>query len=250
MSALAAVAGDTAVPSAAAASMTLHVKHGKSAYNVDISPSATVDELKIKLETLTGVDRSMQKLMFKGALNSGQTLAAAKVKNKSKLKLIGNSLDTILTAVANDEKQKSSAGTIVGFEEEVAQLKDGDDGPWKDKQEHKRILAMGAPEGCGVGNKSLQLRLPATPLIGRGADGQPVRITFRNDMMPPQLWLQSAVRTKKIPLGSVKSIKVEDTDETGEYVIFALQLGATAQSRLFLYFIPKQFVQSLKEAIL
>ena len=48
MSALAAV--DTAAPSAAAASMTLHVKHGKNTYKVDISPSATVDELKIKLE--------------------------------------------------------------------------------------------------------------------------------------------------------------------------------------------------------
>ena len=58
----------------------------------------TVDDLKIHLETLTNVDRSMQKLMFKGALKQG-TLSENKIKNKSKLKLIGNPMDQVMQVV-------------------------------------------------------------------------------------------------------------------------------------------------------
>ena len=245
---MSAVATDaaTAVPADA---IKVVVKHGKETYKVDVSQNATVDELKEMLEKLTGVDRSMQKLMFKGALKSGQTLLQAKVKNKSKLKLIGSSLKTVRDAMANQSKQP--AVKIIGFEDELKQMKEeGDAGPWKTMKEHKRILDMGVPEGTGAGNKALNLRLPATPLLVRGMDGQPCRITFRNDIMPPQLWLQSAVRTKKLPLGTVRSIKTEDTDEDGNYVTMALQIGATAKSRIFLYFVPKQYVQSLKNAIL
>ena len=104
-------------------------------------------------------------------------------------------------------------------------------------------------EGTGAGNKSIRLRLPSSPLLVRGMDGQPVRIVFRMQITPPQVWLQSVTRTKKIPLGQVHSIKCEDIED-GNYVIMALQLGKTSKSRVYLYFVPKQYVESLKTEII
>ena len=212
----------------------------------------TVDDLKIHLETLTNVDRSMQKLMFKGALKQG-TLSENKIKNKSKLKLIGNPMDQVMQIVHNTQvdADKATNDKILGFEQELKKEKDddGDTGPWKDMKEHKKILDMGVPEGTGAGNKSIRLRLPSSPLLVRGMDGQPVRIVFRMQITPPQVWLQSVTRTKKIPLGQVHSIKCEDIED-GNYVIMALQLGKTSKSRVYLYFVPKQYVESLKTEII
>ncbi len=212
----------------------------------------TVDDLKVHLETLTNVDRSMQKLMFKGALKQG-TLSENKIKNKSKLKLIGNPMDQVMQIVHKTQvdADKATNDKILGFEQELKKEKDddGDTGPWKDMKEHKKILDMGVPEGTGAGNKSIRLRLPSSPLLVRGMDGQPVRIVFRMQITPPQVWLQSVTRTKKIPLGQVHSIKCEDIED-GNYVIMALQLGKTSKSRVYLYFVPKQYVESLKTEII
>ena len=158
-------------------------------------------------------------------------MAANKVKNKAKLKLIGNPLDKVMSIVAatQNDANKATNDKIIGFEDELKKEKDedGDSGPWKDMKEHKKVLDMGVPEGTGVGNKSLRLRLPSSPLLVRGMDGQPVRIVFRMQITPPQVWLQSVTRTKKIPLAQVHSIKCEDIED-GNYVIMALQLGKRA----------------------
>jgi hypothetical protein len=194
----------------------------------------------------------MQKLMFKGALKEG-TLGENKVKNKSKLKLIGNPMDKVMSIIHKTQvdTDKATNDKILGFEQELKKEKDedGDSGPWKDMKEHKKVLDMGVPEGTGVGNKSLRLRLPASPLLVRGMDGQPVRIVFRMQVTPPSLWLQSVTRTKKIPLAQVQSIKCEDVED-GNYVIMALQLGKSSKSRVYLYFVPKQYVESLKTEIM
>ena len=60
--------------------MNLTVKHGKATHKFEFGLDNTVEDLKLRLEGLTNVDRSMQKLMYKGALKEG-TLAANKVKN-------------------------------------------------------------------------------------------------------------------------------------------------------------------------
>ena len=231
--------------------VNLTVKHGKATHKFEFGLDNTVEDLKLRLEGLTNVDRSMQKLMYKGALKEG-TLAANKVKNKAKLKLIGNPLDKVMSIVAatQNDANKATNDKIIGFEDELKKEKDedGDSGPWKDMKEHKKVLDMGVPEGTGVGNKSLRLRLPSSPLLVRGMDGQPVRIVFRMQITPPQVWLQSVTRTKKIPLAQVHSIKCEDIED-GNYVIMALQLGKTSKSRIYLYFVPKQYVEALKTEI-
>ena len=43
-------------------------------------------------------------------------------------------------------------------------------------------------------------------------DGQPVHIVFRMQITPPQVWLQSVTRMKKIPLGQVHSLN-EDIED-------------------------------------
>ena len=162
--------------------VNLTVKHGKATHKFEFGLDNTVEDLKLRLEGLTNVDRSMQKLMYKGALKEG-TLAKNKVKNKAKLKLIGNPLDKVMSIVAatQNDANKETNDKIIGFEDELKKEKDedGDSGPWKDMKEHKKVLDMGVPEGTGVGNKSLRLRLPSSPLLVRGMDGQPVRIVFQ-----------------------------------------------------------------------
>jgi len=75
-----------------------------------------------------------------------------------------------------------------------------------------------------------------------------VRLTFKLEM--DQLWIGTKERTEKVPLNSIKNVVSEAILGQEEYHIVALQLGPTEQSRYFIYWVPAQFVDAIKEAIL
>jgi len=78
--------------------------------------------------------------------------------------------------------------------------------------------------------------------------GGKVRLTFKLEL--DQLWLGTKERTEKLPLNSIKSVKSEPIEEHEEYHIVALQLGPTEASRYFIYWVPAQYVDSIKDAVL
>lgn len=74
------------------ATITIHCKHGKETHAVSISPDATVQDLKEKLQNLTNVLPRGQKLIFKGKmLDTNTRLRDAALSNLSKVMMIGSS---------------------------------------------------------------------------------------------------------------------------------------------------------------
>ena len=57
-------------------------------------------------------------------------------------------------------------------------------------------------------------------------------------------------RTEKLPLNSIKNVVSEPIDGHKEYHIVALQLGPTEASRYWIYWVPAQYVDAIKDCIL
>jgi hypothetical protein len=95
----------------------------------------------------------------------------------------------------------------------------------------------------------LQEGLPPLPLSGMlNKHGGKVRLTFK--LESDQLWLSTKERTEKLPMGSIKSIVSESIEGHEEYHILGLQLGPTEASRYWIYWVPAQYVDAIKDAVL
>ena len=77
--------------------------------------------------------------------------------------------------------------------------------------------------------------------------GTKVRLSFKNDTQ--ELVVATSSSTTKIPYSSIT--KVEDQEIVGHegYHILCIQLGSENQ-RLFLYWVPCQYVRALKSMLL
>lgn len=91
--------------------------------------------------------------------------------------------------------------------------------------------------------------LPTEPLFGMlNKSGGKVRLTFK--LEADQLWLGTKDRTDKIGMNSVRGVISEPIEGHEEYHIMAIQLGPTEASRYWIYWIPAQYVDAIKETIL
>lgn len=114
---------------------------------------------------------------------------------------------------------------------------------------HRKVLDKGAPDDAMPGIKNIKEGLPAVPLSGMlNKHGGKVRLTFKleND----QLWLGTKERTEKLPMASIKSVVSEPIEGHENYHILGLQLGPTEASRYWIYWVPAQYVDAIKDAIL
>ncbi|KAL1444158.1 hypothetical protein MTO96_045656, partial [Rhipicephalus appendiculatus] len=91
--------------------------------------------------------------------------------------------------------------------------------------------------------------LPAAPLSGMlNKSGGKVRLTFKLEL--DQVWIGTKERTEKINMSSIKQVISEAIEGHEEYHIMALQLGTTEASRYWIYWVPAQYVDAIKETIL
>lgn len=91
--------------------------------------------------------------------------------------------------------------------------------------------------------------LPPHPLSGMlNKHGGKVRLTFKMDV--GQLWIGTKERTEKVPLSSIKAVVSEPIEDHDEYHILALQLGPTEASRYYIYWVPANFVDAIKDSVL
>lgn len=212
--------------------------YNKKKYNVSMASTSTVADLKKHLQELLGVPDSMQKLMFKGLLQDNHTLRSAGIAKGCKVMLVGSTLNDVL-AVSSVSKQDVAEMEKAGTTKE----------PLCKQKLHKKIIDKGVPDDAMPGIKNIKEGLPQVPLSGMlNKHGGKVRLTFK--LESDQLWLSTKERTEKLSMSSIKNVVSESIEGHEEYHIMGLQLGSTEASRYWIYWVPAQYVDAIKDAVL
>jgi len=212
---------------------------GKDKHSIKVFLDEDVSDFKQKVEELTGVPPSMQKLMCKGMLQDGQTLRNCKLLNGCKIMLVGSKPNDIFAVNVQPKPQDLKQ------EETQATKKE----PLCTQKQHLKILEKGIPDDAIPGIKNAKDALPDFPISGMlNKLGGKVRLTFKLEV--DQVWIGTKERTEKVPMSQIKSVINEPIEGHEEYHILALQLGPTEQSRYYFYWVPAQYVDAIKEAIM
>lgn len=212
------------------------VVFNKSRHDITFAYDATVLELKAHLERICGVPQSAQKLIIKGMARDNVTLRNAGIVKGGKVMLVGSKMDDILAV-------KSAPKEIL--EEKNSQTSKE---PLCVQKNHRKVLDKGIPPDVMPGIKGVKEPLPPVPLSGMlNKHGGKVRLTFKPEQ--DQLWLGTKERTEKLAMTSIKSIVSEPIKEHEEYHIMGLQLGPTEGSRYWVYWVPAQYVEAIKDAV-
>lgn len=211
----------------------------KTKYDITFGWDETVKDLKIHLERIIGVPQNAQKLIIKGMAKDESTLRSAGVVKGGKVMLVGSKMDDIL-AVTSCPQQ-------VLMEERAASQSSKE--PLSLQKIHRKILDKGIPPDAMPGIKNSKEPLPPVPLSGMlNKHGGKVRLTFKPEQ--DQVWLGTKERTEKLAMTSIKSITSEPIKEHEEYHIMGLQLGPTEASRYWVYWVPAQYIEAIKDAVL
>lgn len=211
----------------------------KKKYDITFGLEDTVGALKVHLQDIISVPSTMQKIMFKGLAKDEMSLRKLGVVKGSKVMVIGSTLNDVLEVAKKPTPQQIK-------EEEKEETKTES---WSQMKLHKKVLERGKPEDAMVGIKNTRESLPQHPLSGMlNKSGGKVRLTFKMEV--DQVWLGTKERTEKLPMNSIKAVCSEAIEGHEQYHIMALQLGPTEASRYFIYWVPAQFVECIKEAVL
>jgi len=215
------------------------VVYNKKKYDINFGLDDTVGALKVHLANIIDVPSTMQKIMIKGLAKDEMTLRKLGVVKGSKVMVVGSTLNDVLEVAKKPTVQQLKAAEA----EEVAKE------AWSEQKVHKKVLDRGKPEDAMAGLKNTKETLPTVPLSGMlNKSGGKVRLTFKMEL--DQVWLGTKERTEKLPMNSIKAVVSEAIKGQEEYHIMALQLGPTEASRYFIYWVPNQYVDCIKEAIL
>lgn len=216
------------------------VQYGKSAVEVEKPTTTTVGDLKKEVETTLGIPPEYQKLMFKGMLkNDDDTLEQVGLKSGAKILLIA----TKPSDIAATKAAPAATSTNLKW--------DAPTEPLSKQQPHAKIISKGKPEGAwdGMKDKQVQLTDAQTYIPGLyNSQGTKVRLTFKPEIQ--QVWIGSATSTQKVAYSMISKIEAHPIDGQEEYSIMSLNVGHGAASRYWLYFVPSQYVASIKIRIL
>ncbi|XP_067671189.1 cyclin-dependent kinase-like 2 isoform X2 [Haliotis asinina] len=221
-------------------SVEFKVIFNKQKYDVNFPLESTVSQLKAHVQSLTGVPAAMQKLMYKGLIKDDMTLKDLKISKGAKVMVVGSTLNDVLSVSAPSKKE---------IQEEAAASTESKQ-PLCQQKLHKKVLEKhGKPDDVMPGIKNVREPLPSFPLSGMyNKAGGKVRLTFKLEQ--DQLWIGTKDRTDKIPMNSIKTIVCEPLDGHEEYHMMGIQLGPTEASRYWVYWVPAQFVEAIKDAVL
>lgn len=213
----------------------------KDTFNVKLALDDSVDVLQQHIEGLTNVPVAMQKLMFKGRMKDDATLRENKVINGSKIMVVGSTVDDVMAVSKPAGKAKVDGGKV-----DTSSSKD----PLCKQKVHKTVLdKYGKPDDVMPGIRQRREPLPPCPISGMyNKAGGKVRLTFK--LESDQIWIGTKERTEKISLTSIKTIVNEEIEGHEEYHLMGLQLGPTELSRYWIYWVPAQYVDAIKDAIL
>lgn len=215
------------------------VVYNKKKFDVTFDLDDTIGALKVHLADIIDVPNTMQKVMIKGLAKDEMTLRQVGVTKGAKVMVVGSTITDIL--------EVNKKPTAQQLKEEAAE--EAAKESWSEQKLHKKVLEKGKPDDVMAGLKNIKESLPGVPLSGMlNKSGGKVRLTFKMEL--DQLWIGTKERTEKVPLNSIKNVVSEAIKDHEEYHIIALQLGPTEASRYFVYWVPAQYVDAIKEAIL
>ncbi|KAA3674895.1 uncharacterized protein DEA37_0009731 [Paragonimus westermani] len=225
------------------------VVHNRTKHHFSLSPHTTILELKQALEPLTQVPVGMQKLIYRGLLSDSMKLGDLRIVSKdAKLMLVGASQSEA------DRIRQVEAASADG--DDVEKRENGSSGPvgelsWSEQTEHRRVLErFGKPDNAMVGILNTEEMLaPNESLTGMyDKRGRALRLRIKSDTC--ELWLATNDVTHKFPLATIYDVVSQPIKNHSEYHIMAFQIGPTPKSRYFVYWIPSQYVESIKTMVL
>jgi len=119
-------------------------------------------------------------------------------------------------------------------------------------QLHKRVLAKHPrPADAQPAYRSRQ-PLPKTPLSGMyNKYGARVRLNFH--LESDELIISTKERTTRVPMNTISNVtsgEIEASDGATDYHIVGFQMGTTEASNYWIYWVPGQFVEAMKDTIL
>lgn len=219
---------------------SFRVVWNKKNYEVTFPVDETADSLKQHIENLTGLPVSMQKLMYKGLVKDGsKTLRELNVTNGVKMMVVGSTINDVMKVTPPPPGALKEEKTASGSTKE----------PLCKQKMHKKVLDKGKPDDIMPGIKNKKEKLPNVPIAGMyNKYAGKVRLTFKLEL--DQLWIGTKERTEKIPMGSIKNVISEPIEDHDEYHMMAIQLGPTEASRYWIYWVPAQYVDAIKDTIL
>ncbi|XP_025193287.1 ubiquitin domain-containing protein UBFD1-like isoform X2 [Melanaphis sacchari] len=219
-------------------SVEFTIIHNKDKYIVSMPLLSTIEQLKNKLVDIIGVPSKMQKIMIKGLAKDDQTLESLNVNSSSKIMVVGAKLqDIVAISLTNTEEESSSSKSGSTSKEPLCK-----------KKLHQKVLERGIPDDALVGILNIKDPLPPHPLSGMlNKHGGKVRLTFKLEV--DQLWIGTKERTQKVAMNTIRHVVSEPIEGHEEYHIVGFQLGTTEASRYWVYWVPAQYVDSIKEAI-
>ncbi|KAJ3007012.1 Para-hydroxybenzoate--polyprenyltransferase, mitochondrial precursor (PHB:polyprenyltransferase), partial [Thoreauomyces humboldtii] len=196
--------------------------------------SSSVEQLKARVEELTGVHANMQKLLYKGQLKNESTLKQAGVLDGVKILLMASKVEDIVKLAA-----AASTAPVIAAPMVVPKV------PLSERPEHRKILDKGKPDDLEPGLFGRKLPLPAEGLRRMlTSRGDKCRLTFKLEL--DELHINTNERTQKVQMGAIKAVTSEPIKDHEEYHILILRLGPTEKSNVFFYWVPCQYVDSAK----
>ncbi|KAJ3435482.1 ubiquitin domain-containing protein ubfd1 [Anaeramoeba flamelloides] len=224
--------------------VTFTLKYKKQSHVLTMELDDTIGDLKSIAEQKTQVPKSLQKLIYKGIQkNDHKTLKQARLRNKSKVLLIGNSLQDIaktnLTPVEKDVEDQSSWKVDSDKNNEYCNL-----------QIHQQILNKRQP-GYGIPEKfkGKHLHLPKSSINDVwDEDGKRVQLTFKVNQ--DQLHIKSYGQKLIVKLDLIKDFYSQETKNYDGYSYFGLQTGYSERSVLWFYYVPSHYIRAIRNAIL
>uniref|UniRef100_W5M921 Ubiquitin family domain containing 1 n=1 Tax=Lepisosteus oculatus TaxID=7918 RepID=W5M921_LEPOC len=216
----------------------LKIIWNKNKYDLKIPLDGTGASLKERIHSLTGLPPAMQKVMYKGLLPEDKTLREIKVTNGAKIMVVGSTINDVLAVNTPKEVIQQDVKAEENKKEPLCRQK-----------QHRKVLDKGKPEDIMPSIKGAKERLPTVPLSGMyNKSGGKVRLTFKLEQ--DQLWIGTKERTEKIPMGSIKNVITEPIEGHEDYHMMAFQLGPTEASYYWVYWVPAQYVDAIKDTVL
>uniref|UniRef100_A0A2K5ZIA0 Ubiquitin family domain containing 1 n=1 Tax=Mandrillus leucophaeus TaxID=9568 RepID=A0A2K5ZIA0_MANLE len=185
-----------------------------------------------------GLPPAMQKVMYKGLVPEDKTLREIKVTSGAKIMVVGSTINDVLAVNTPKDAAQQDAKAEENKKEPLCRQK-----------QHRKVLDKGKPEDVMPSVKGAQERLPTVPLSGMyNKSGGKVRLTFKLEQ--DQLWIGTKERTEKLPMGSIKNVVSEPIEGHEDYHMMAFQLGPTEASYYWVYWVPTQYVDAIKDTVL
>ena len=223
--------------------LAFRVTHRKDVLKLSMQPTATVAELHLKLEELTGILPAMQKVMFKGGLkDKTKTLEEVGIKSGVKMMLVGSKQD--------DVAKLKTAQAAVAAEPTPEAVAAAEKTPVCHETAHKRVIDKGKPADAEPGvacPPGAHAGLPENLKGLLNGSGAKVRLVFSPGT--GECTFATAERTQKFPLGQFPEVTSDAILEHPGYRILGVKMGKTEKSFVYLYWVPEQYVNAITAAL-